>query len=371
MLAGLPPARNPGCQNDTIAPGKNLASGPLEPVVAFAPGRVNLIGDHTDYSGGLAMPMAIQLGTEVTYHPDPSSTMIEVSSSLEHEPACVPISIAEDPVAVGALGPEWSRLVAGVVASLHPSFGGKGNIVSDLPVRAGLSSSASLELAIALALGFEGSGPALARVSQRAEYLASGVATGILDQMAIATGVQGHAMSLDCHSLEVRHVPVPPGVEFVVVHCGVERSVAASAYAERQAQCAEAEREVGPLRSASPWAVEGIRDPLVRRRARHVVSENARVQAFRGAFEHGDVRQAGLLMNDSHRSLSMDFEASIRELDELVAWLQGLQDVFGARLTGAGFGGCAIAIGRPGALGDLLGDRAHWIVRPSDGPRRH
>ena len=343
--------------------------GPLEPVVAFAPARVNLIGDHTDYTGGFAMPIAAQLGTEVTYHADPSSACVELSSSREDDPARVPLSIPEDPFEIAMLLPEWSRFVAGVVALVRPRVGGKGNISSDVPVGAGLSSSASLEIAVALALGHDESTLSLAQTCQQAEHLANGVPTGILDQLAITSAWEGHAMLLDCESLEVRQVQVPGDSEIVVIHCGITREVATSAYAERQRQCAAAEHEIGSLRQRSAWEVDRIRDPLVRRRARHVVSENSRVLAFAGALEHADLRQAGNLMNDSHRSLAIDFEVSIRELDELVTWLQSLPDVFGARLTGAGFGGCAVALARPGVLSRLLNNRNYWIMRPSAGAR--
>ncbi|MHB8245676.1 MAG: galactokinase [Acidimicrobiales bacterium] len=339
----------------------------MDPVVAFAPGRVNLIGDHTDYSGGLAMPIATQLGTEVAYLPDPSSTMVELSSDQELEAARLPITIPPDPSELAMILPEWGRYVGGVVATLRPSQGGKGSIVSDLPLAAGLSSSASLQVALALAISESANTPSLASLCQRAEHLATGVATGILDQVAVTSALRGHAILLDCTSLETRQIPVPDGVEIVVVHCGVDRKVDRSPYAERQEQCALAERELGPLRDASPWEVDRISDLLIRRRARHVVSENARVRAFCGALEHDDLPQAGSLMNASHQSLSDDFEVSIRELDDLVSWLQVLDGVYGARLTGAGFGGCAVAIARPGVIGRRLGDRRHWIVRPSDG----
>ncbi len=340
-----------------------------DPVVAFAPGRVNLIGEHTDYTGGYAMPIAIQLGTRVTYTTDRTSPIVELSSSWESAPASVPLSIPEDSAQIEALLPEWSRYVAGVVAALRPPAGGKGEIVSDLPIGAGLSSSASLELALALALGFRGDPVGLALFGQRAEHLASGVATGLLDQLAIACGTDGHAMLLDCHSNEIDQVPLAREIDLVVVHCGVPRTVVGSGYSERLEQCRAAEREIGPLRVATSEDVEQIQDPLLRRRARHVVSENARVLEFAGALRQEDMRQAGLLMNESHRSLSVDYEVSLPELDALVRWLQGAPGVLGARMTGAGFGGCAVAMTRPGALTGMLDHRRHWVVRAADGAR--
>lgn len=347
--------------------------GPMGATAAFAPGRVNLIGDHTDYTGGYAMPIAIQLGTEMTYLRDPSSTVVELASSADRERARVPISIPDDSFEIAMVLPEWGRYLAGVLAVLRPPSGGKGNLHSDLPIRAGLSSSASLELALCLALGAGcPEQPAeLARLAQRAEHLAGGVETGILDQLAIASAEAGHAMLLDCRSLAIRQVSVPTDAELVVVHCGVTRSVsgAGSVYPERQRQCAMAEAEIGPLRDASLREVDKVCDPLVRKRARHVVSENARVLAFAGALEHGDLCAAGQLMSESHRSLSSDFGVSLPELDQLVSWLEENEGVLGARLTGAGMGGCAVALTRPGALGEVLGQRPHWVVRPSDGAR--
>lgn len=337
----------------------------LTTVAAFAPGRVNLIGDHTDYTGGLAMPMAIHLGTEVLFERAPGCDEVELTSSADGEPAQVPLALDRAGLAIGELTPKWARYVAGVVATVQPACGGRGRVTSDLPIGAGLSSSASLEVALALALGHEGTPLELARSCQEAESLATGVATGNLDQIAISFAREQHAMFLDCATSEIAHVELPPDVEIVAVHCGVDRTVASSAYGERQSECATAEREIGPLRSARPWEVDRISDRLVRRRARHVVSENARVRAYRAALEQMDLKAAGELMNDSHRSLSADYDVSIWELDELVGWMQSLGDVFGARLTGAGFGGCAVAMCRPGALTKRLGGRRHWVLKPA------
>jgi len=349
----------------------SFLSGPLETVMAFAPGRVNLIGDHTDYTGGLALPMAIDLGTEVIFSPDRSASMIELSSSTEPEAARVPVDMAADPWELGMLLPEWARHVGAVVAVTHPLYGGKGSITTSLPVGAGLSSSASLEIAVALALGFEGSSRSLARACQHAEQAASGVLTGIMDQLAITLAEPGCALLVDCASLETTPVRIPEQAEILVFHCGVRRTVVGSAYAERRAECEAAERQVGPLRSASPWEVDRLRDPTLRRRARHVVSENARVRSFAGALEHGDLRTAGALMNESHGSLTIDFEVSIPELDRLVHRLQGLRGVHGARMTGAGFGGCVVALADEGAVRLPVRGYDGWVVQPAGPASRH
>lgn len=339
-------------------------------VVAFAPGRLTLIGDHTDYTGGYAMALALDLGTEVAFAPGAAGEAVTFTSAAVPERVRVPLTQSADEIDVAMVLPEWGRYVAALVGLLKPTHGGSGTITSSLPLGAGLSSSAALGVALALALGAEDEPVALARLCQRAEHLAAGVATGVLDQLAIASATTGRAMFIDCLSLEVAQVVIPEEAEFVAVHCGVPRQVASSSYGERRRQCAQAEAEIGPLRSARAWDLDALKDPLVRRRARHVLSENARVVAFRGALEHGDLRQAGELMNDSHRSLASDFEVSLPALDQLVGFLQGCEGVYGARLTGAGFGGCAVALCRPGALEAVLRGRRHWAARPGRGARR-
>jgi galactokinase len=323
---------------------------------AWAPGRVNLIGEHTDTTGGLALPMAIQLGTSVTG--ERGGGRVVLTSDADREPVDLPLDI-EDP---GAVGPSWARYVAGVVAELRPKVGFTGTVATDLPVGAGLSSSAALEVAVALALGFEGEPRDLALACQRAEQRASGVPCGVMDQLTSVAGVVGHALLLDCATLDATPIAVPADVEVVAVHSGESRSLAGSAYAERRAACIAAEQIVGPLRDLSDVAhLDDIGDPVVRRRARHVVTENERVRSFAAALAAGDPEAAGRLMAASHASLAEDFEVSTDALDALVADLSGRPGVFGARLTGAGFGGCAVALCRPGAVD------VGWRLRSSAG----
>ncbi|MBK9178976.1 MAG: galactokinase [Acidimicrobiales bacterium] len=312
-------------------------------VVARAPGRVNLIGDHTDYTGGLVLPMAIDLETVV--EGERTGDVVELHSDARPHPARVALDVG-DPAAVE---PDWARYVAGVVAEVRPRVGLVGRVRSTVPVGSGLSSSAALEVSVALALGFEGSPLALALACQRAEQRASGVPCGVMDQLASAAGVAGHALLVDCTTLEVRPVPLPPGVEVVVVPSGQPRALAGSAYAERRAQCEAAAVEIGPLREARPADVARLADVVVRARARHVVTENARVLAFADALARGDLAAAGRLMTESHVSLRDDFEVSTPVLDALVARLSATAGVYGARLTGAGFGGCVVALCEPGA----------------------
>ena len=325
--------------------------------VAFAPGRVNLIGDHTDYTGGLVLPMAVHLGTTVDV--EVGGDVLDLSSVTEDERALMPLQIA-DPQGID---PAWARYVAGVVAEVRPATGVCGSVTTTLPVGAGLSSSAALEVAVALALGFEGPPLELALLCQRAEQRASGVPCGVMDQLASAAGVGGHALLIDCTTNEVTPVSLPERAQVVAVHSGEERRLAGSAYAERRAACERAAEIVGPLRDASLESLLAVEDAVVRRRARHVITENERVLAFVDALRAGDLAAAGEAMKESHASLRHDFEVSTPALDALVERLNATPGVFGARLTGAGFGGCAVALCEPGALDE------GWRLEAVDGAR--
>ena len=314
----------------------------------FAPGRVNLIGDHTDYTGGLVLPMTIHLGTTVEGERGGDVVRL-VSANLPGE-AVVPLSVTADDAR--SLSPRWARYVAGVVSVLRPSEGLTGRVSTTLPIGAGLSSSAALEVAVAKAVGFDRSLLRLARACQEAEQLASGVPCGVMDQLASAVGTPGQALLIDCTSLTLTRVPMPSPteVEVVVVHSGEQRALAGSAYAQRRAQCEAAAVVIGPLRDATLDDIARIDDDVLRARARHVVTENARVLAFVEALRSGDFAGCGRLLVESHRSLAGDFAVSTPALDALVDRLLHTPGVFGARLTGAGFGGCVVALARPGAI---------------------
>jgi galactokinase len=328
-------------------------------VRAYAPGRVNLIGDHTDYTGGLVVPMAVDRGTTVQGAPA-DAEVVHLRSADERDDAVVPLAV-DDPASVA---PPWARYVAGVVSVIRPGRGFTGSVRTTLPLGAGLSSSAALEVAVALALGFRGSPRELAQACQRAEQAASGVPCGVMDQLASAAGVAGHALLIDCSSLEVTPVPLSPGLEITVVHSGTRRELATSAYAERRRQCEAAEAVMGvPLRKATAVDLRRITDPVLRQRARHVVTENARVREFVAAMGAGDARAAGQVMVASHASLRHDFDVSTRELDALVERLLSVPGVLGARLTGAGFGGCVVALAEAGTTVE------GWRVQPSAGAR--
>ena len=326
-------------------------------VSAWAPGRVNLIGDHTDYTGGLVLPMAVDLGTTVELVR--GGDVVELRSAHEVEPARVPLEV-DDPSSVS---PAWARYVAGVVAEARPREGGTGTVSSTLPIGAGLSSSAALEVATALALGGDGPPLAVAQLCQRAEQRASGVPCGIMDQLASAAGVDGHALLIDCRSLEVVPIPLPGDAVVVVVDSGQSRTLAGSAYADRRAACEAAAAIIGPLRDATLDDVARLPDDL-RPLARHVVTENGRVGDFAEALRTNDLAGAGALMYESHASLRDDFAVSTEVLDALVERLRAVPGVLGARLTGGGFGGAVVALCEPGVSID-----GGVELRPAGGAR--
>ncbi len=332
------------------------------PVCAVAPGRVNLIGDHTDHTGGLVLPMAIDLAT--TVEGTSGGDTVELRSDWTDAVARIPLDV-QDP---NALEPGWARYVAGVVAQLRPSIGFVGTVSTTLPVGAGLSSSAALEVAVALALGFEGPPLALARLCQAAEHAASGVPCGIMDQLASAAGMAGHALRIDCHTSVVTPVALPEDLEIMVVHSGEERSLAGSAYADRVAAVRAAEQIVGPLPLANAVQLSAIDDAVMRRRAHHVVTENQRVDELIDAVAQRDRAAIGRVLAASHASLRDDFAVSTARLDDLVAELTRTPGVLGARLTGAGFGGCVVAVVDAGT--PLPANRQAWRVRAATGARR-
>ncbi|HEX5826661.1 MAG TPA: galactokinase [Candidatus Limnocylindrales bacterium] len=326
--------------------------------VVRAPGRVNLIGEHTDYNLGFVLPVAIDLGITIALVPT-DDRRVEMALAETGE---------RDGFGLDAIGPKtssWIDYVAGTAWALAdagvPVRGFRGILASDLPQGSGLSSSAALELASSLALS-GGELPAvdrmtLAQLAQRAENRYVGVNCGLMDQFASAFGERGSALLLDCRSLEHRAVPMPLAAAAIVVcHSGSPRRLEASAYNERRSQCeaavaeiAKTEAGVGSLRDVTPAMLEAHRerlDPLVANRAEHVVRENERVLAAVDAFGRGDLDEVGRLFYASQDSMRDLFGISSPELDTLVEIASGVDGVYGARLTGAGFGGCTVNLVR-------------------------
>jgi galactokinase len=323
---------------------------------ARAPGRVNLIGDHTDYVGGLALPMAIDLRTEVTGRTTDGTVRLR-SSGFD---GMVELDLRQVPPPE-QVEPAWGRYVAAVAGEVEPTRGFEGEITTTIPIGAGLSSSAALEVAVALALGAQLDSIDLALACQRAEHAASGVPCGLMDQLTSLAGVEGHALLVDFRAVTYETVPVPTDVEIRVVHSGQSRELAGSGYADRRREVEDGEREIGPLRDATIDDLASIRDPVARRRARHVVTENARVLAFADALRVHDLDLAGEIFGESHASNRDDFEASTTVVDALVERVGSVDGVFGVRLVGGGFGGCVVALCEPGVLDE------GWRVRPAAG----
>ena len=337
--------------------------------VVRAPGRVNLIGEHTDYNDGFVLPMAIDRAVWIAARPRGDQRV--VGHSLDFDQA-VEFSLEDvGRISIPAAGQAefharhrtgWGEYLKGVAWALQEAGstlqGWEGIVVGDVPVGAGLSSSAALEMATARVFATTSGLPwdpaTMAKLGQRAENEWVGVNCGIMDQMISAAGQAGHALLIDCRSLETQLVPLPPGTAVVVLDTATRRGLVDSAYNERRAQCEAAARFFGvpALRDVSMaqfQAQAGQLDDLTRRRARHVVTENARTLQAAEAMRRGDAVELGQLMNASHVSLRDDFQVSSDELNSMVTCAHREDACYGARMTGAGFGGCAVALVRASA----------------------
>lgn len=331
-----------------------------------APGRVNLIGEHTDYNNGLVLPVAMSQALYVTAGPVDGQT-IHVRSTAFDEMLKLPV---DDPAAVAT--PKWGNYVRGVAAllrqqgvELRPA-----NVLihSEVPLGGGVSSSAALEVGVAKALlamaGLSLEPIPLAMLARQAEHEYAGSPCGIMDQFICVLGEVGHALLLDCKSQEYQHIPFAPADSvLMIMDTQVKHDLGTSEYPLRQQQCAEA---VGELHRVDA-RVKSLRDvkldvlhdheanmsPIAYRRARHVVSEIARTLQAGAALTQGDLKTFGELMRASHDSLRDDYEVSCKELDALVDTASQIPGVWGARMTGGGFGGCAIALVKRDAVGAL------------------
>jgi galactokinase len=318
-----------------------------------APGRVNLIGDHTDYCDGFVLPMAIDRDCLVAVAPGRDGRVRARSLEAEGE-----VDVAADgSTEPRSVEPAWGRFVAGVITSLTSAGVAvppvEVVVSSTVPTGSGLSSSSALSVALTLALqdaaGASMSRIELARTALDAEVRATGVPGGVMDQMTAMFGRRDCALLVDCRSLDVEPIALPRALGVVVVHSGVARTLAGSEYAARRAACEAAAVRLG-VRSLRDAELEQVRDdPL----ARHVVTENARVLETAAALSSGDVAALGPLLAASHASLRHDFEVSTPELDLLVDLLVE-HGALGARLTGAGFGGCVVALDQRNHVDDLV-----------------
>ncbi len=351
---------------------KHLARYHAEPAVFAAPGRVNLIGEHTDYAEGFVMPAAINFATLAGISPRKDGKIAVYSENYGEERVFEAASLP----AKGSK--HWSDYPMGVVSILagegHKIPGFSLSIWSDVPLGSGLSSSAAIEVATALAvlslIGASYPPPVLARLCQRAENEFVGASCGIMDQFISANGKENHAMLLDCRDLSIQLAPIPSNVALVIANTMVKHSVAGGDYptrrAESEAACAVINSHRGhvpflrdaTLEDLDKWGNEMAPKSLLR--ARHVISENLRTVAASKALLKGDMKELGRLMAEAHRSYSKDFEGSCAEADTMVELANELPGLIGARLTGGGFGGCTINLveqSQAAAFADELGRR--------------
>jgi galactokinase len=317
--------------------------------VARAPGRVNLIGEHTDYNDGFVLPLAIDRATWIALRPRADRTVWVHSLNLE-ETAVFSLDQFDH-------ADDWSEYLRGMAWVLQDAgyalSGWEGMLISDVPIGAGLSSSAALEMAVARAFqvvsGWEWAPARMAQLCKRADNQWVGIQSGIMDQMISASGQAGQALLIDCRTLETQPAPLPPDTAVVILDTNTRRGLVDSAYNERRAQCAAAAaffgvpalRDVDLAQFAARAA--GL-DDLKRRRARHVITENARTLEAVAAMRRGDAAALGALMDASHASLRDDFDVSSAALNAIVACARRQPACYGARMTGAGFGGCAVAL---------------------------
>jgi len=339
---------SPFVENTLIAEFRaRFASDPA--LVVRAPGRVNLIGEHTDYNDGFVMPLAIDRAVWIALRPSAGRRVRVFSADFGAWG-----EFALDGLERGQEG--WLEYLKGVAWALreqgHQLRGWEGVMSGDVPLGAGLSSSAAVEMAAARAFiavsGGEWKATEMALAAQRAENQWVGVNCGIMDQLISGVGRAGHAVLIDCRSLATRAVPLPAGAAVVILDTGTRRELVTSAYNERRTQCEAASAAFGvkALRDVSVarfFRESGALQPLTLRRARHVVTENARTEQAADAMATGDAAALGRLMYESHVSLRDDFEVSSPALDAMVETARAVGCI-GARMTGAGFGGCAVAL---------------------------
>ena len=346
----------------------------------FAPGRVNLIGEHIDYNGGLVMPIALNMGIKARYKKNDNNTISFASSTHKD---LVEFAVEDIPTKYESTS-NWCNYPIGVLSTLHkqglPINGFDLHFDSNLPEGSGLSSSAAIEVVTAYILmhqaGREINPPDLAVLCQKVENNFIGVKCGIMDQFAVANGKKDHAILLNCNTLDCEQIPFDLDTySLLVINSKKPRSLIKSAYNERKAESEAALKiliDVGKLRDGQ-YLVDAeiedlgvIADAIVRKRTRHVVSENIRVKHATRALKMGDLYTFGRLMNASHQSLKDDYEVSGIELDTLVETAQNIDGCIGARMTGAGFGGCAIALVKNTGISNFsktLADRYHAVTK--------
>ncbi|XP_023646949.1 galactokinase [Paramormyrops kingsleyae] len=383
-----------GSVNDVVEEARRLfrsSFGGLDPEVAVcAPGRVNLIGEHTDYNQGFVLPMALPLVTVMvgSKSSDQNVSIITLTEAVE-DPRRVDFVLSEDGASLSPGQPSWANYIKGVLhhyrASPLPGF--RAVVASSVPLGGGLSSSASLEVAVYTFLQQlcpdDGDMVAKALVCQQAEHTHAGVPCGIMDQFVSVMAKKDHALLIDCRTLEGTLVPLKdPKLVILITNSNVRHSLTGSEYPTRRRQCEEAAAILGKgsLREATLQDLEGAKeqlDSVTLQRAHHVIEEIERTARAAEALKRGAYREFGKLMVESHNSLRDQYEVSCKELDELVSATLEVEGVYGSRMTGGGFGGCTVTLLEAEAVEKTMehvkerysGTPTFYITTPSDGAR--
>uniref|UniRef100_A0A668AI89 Galactokinase n=1 Tax=Myripristis murdjan TaxID=586833 RepID=A0A668AI89_9TELE len=365
---------------------EEVFGGEAAKVAVCAPGRVNLIGEHTDYNHGFVLPMALPLVTVVVGSPASGQSVTVVTTAKDvEEPRRVDFNLPSygSPLSPGS--PGWANYVKGVVQHYRapPVPGFRAVIATSVPLGGGLSSSASLEVAFYTSCSNDGDNVAKALACQLAEHTHASVPCGIMDQFVSVLGREAHALLIDCRSLVVTPVPLAdPGLVILITNSNVKHSLTGSEYPTRRRQCEEAASILrkASLRDATLKDLEGTKnqmDDVTYRRARHVIEEIERTVQAAEALKRGAYREFGKLMVESHNSLRDLYEVSCRELDELVSAAMEVEGVFGSRMTGGGFGGCTVTLLQAHAIDRAIlhiqerysGSPTFYITVPSEGAR--
>ena len=344
--------------------------------IVRAPGRVNLIGEHTDYNDGFVLPCAIGGETRIAWAPRYDGRIEVVATDFDDQ---IDAFALDAPVTHHAGGGwrDYVRAMASIMATAFPGIGGASlAIASSLPRGVGLSSSASLEVAIGHALlarsGLSAEASAVALLAQQAENEFIGVRCGIMDQLASAASVGQHALMIDCRSLVTRPVPIPAGIAIAIIHSGVVRGLVDGHYNQRRTECEAAAlaMRVPALRDADLALLDATDMPeIVRARARHVIDENTRVLAMAECLASGDLTRTGELMAQSHASMRDDFAITVPAIDRLVEIAQdAIGGQGGARMTGGGFGGAVVALLPTDAVPAFMGTVRHRYRTPDGQP---
>ncbi len=337
----------------------------------ITPGRVNLIGDHTDYSKGLALPVAINLYIVAKYEDIPGARVLNITTEIDTKKG-KEILRSEIDFNDTKLDDPLARFIKAAADIVNATPAGILKITSTLPMGAGLSSSASFIISLLLSFSDLPLDENLAKMAQQTEHIATSAKTGMLDQLAIINGKKGSAMLINFEDNSLKEIYIPPEIQIAIVHSGITRKLSDSNYSKRADAVALIENRYGKLNKMTISELTEIHEPELKPLAKHIITENKRVLDFSNALIDSDFHAIKEIIHNSQLSLSQDYGVSLPEIDNLVENVNSIRGVIGSRLTGGGFGGCLVVLAEKEkfdyqALSNL--NHQFWLVRPSDGPR--